>query len=123
MKTAEPIVSAIVLNYLTWQQTLHAVEDLLAQSGVALDIVIVDNASPNDSLEQLEQRFGRDERVAILARSDNGGYARGNNHGARWRLAAASQNTASQNTASPQNTASAQSIATAQSIASAQSIA
>jgi GT2 family glycosyltransferase len=104
MKTTQPAISAIVLNYLNWEQSVDAVEDLLAQRGVDLDVVVVDNASPNDSLVQLEQRFGRNQRVAILASPHNGGYAQGNNHGARWRLAAAS----SQDTASPQDAASPQ---------------
>jgi GT2 family glycosyltransferase len=105
MKTTPPTLSAIVLNYLNWEQTIDAVEDLLAQREAALDVVIVDNASPNDSLEQLKQRFGRNQRVAILVSAHNGGYARGNNHGARWRLtAAASPGTAaSPSTVSPQN--------------------
>lgn len=86
MKTTAPIVSAIVLNYLNWEQTVRAVEDLLGQSGVDLDIVVVDNASPNDSLDQLNSRIGAEERVQIIASGHNGGYAQGNNHGARWRL-------------------------------------
>jgi len=86
MSITEPIVSAIVLNYLTWEQTSHAVEDLLAQTRVQLDVVIVDNASPNDSFEQLERRFGRNDRIQVLGSEHNGGYARGNNYGACWRL-------------------------------------
>ncbi len=86
----QPSVSAIVLNYVTWRQTVHAVDDLLRQSGVDLDVVIVDNASPNDSLERLRARFGGNQRVRLIACEHNGGYARGNNQGVRWRLAAAS---------------------------------
>jgi GT2 family glycosyltransferase len=91
MTMPQPVVSAIVLNYLTWEQTVDAVADLLAQAAVELDVVIVDNASPNDSLAQLEARFGRHARVHILATEHNGGYARGNNRGARWRLARGSR--------------------------------
>jgi GT2 family glycosyltransferase len=110
MKSSERIVSAIVLNYLNWEQTIDAVEDLLAQRGVAVDIVVVDNASPNDSLEHLKRRFGRNRRVAILASSHNGGYARGNNLGARWRLAAAAE----QNAGSLRDPASLQRVASGQ---------
>jgi GT2 family glycosyltransferase len=88
MSQTEPTVSAVVLNYLTWEQTIRAVDDLLAQTGVDLDVVIVDNASPNDSLQHLERRCGGNDRVEMVACDHNGGYARGNNHGARWRLAA-----------------------------------
>ena len=86
--TTPPTIGAIVLNYLTWEQTIHAIEDLLAQTAVDLDVVVVDNASPNDALGQLERRFGRHPRVTILAARHNGGYALGNNQGAQWRLAA-----------------------------------
>lgn len=85
--TSDPVVSAIVLNYLSWEQTVVTVEDLLVQSGVRLDVVVVDNASPNDSLERLRRRFGGEERVRVLASGHNGGYASGNNCGVRWRLA------------------------------------
>jgi hypothetical protein len=88
MNAAEPIVSAVVLNYVNWEQTVETVSDLLAQNGVTLDVVIVDNASPNDSFEQLQNRFAPCPRVALTASERNGGYAQGNNHGVRRRLAA-----------------------------------
>jgi GT2 family glycosyltransferase len=88
-KRMQPAVGAIVLNYLTWEQTVQTVEDLLAQTAVALDVVVVDNASPNDSFAQLERRFESNGRVRVVACERNGGYASGNNRGARWRLDAA----------------------------------
>jgi len=47
----------------------------------------VDNASPNDSLARLRERFAAERRVELVASPRNGGYAQGNNYGARWRLA------------------------------------
>jgi hypothetical protein len=82
-----PAIGAIVLNYLNWEQTVLVVGDLLAQAGVDLDVVIVDNASPNGSARELERRFAGHERVRMVVCEHNGGYARGNNRGARWRLA------------------------------------
>ena len=86
MTPGGPIVSAVVLNYLNWEQTVLCVEDLLEQHGVELDVVVDDNASPNDSLGCLRERFGGEGRVQLIASGRNGGYAQGNNHGARWRL-------------------------------------
>ena len=86
MTSTGPAVSAIVLNYINWEQTVLCGEDLLVQCGVKLDVVIVDNASPNDSLTRLKERFEGEPRVDLLASQHNGGYAQGNNHGVRWRL-------------------------------------
>jgi hypothetical protein len=88
MRLSKPVVSAVVLNYVNWEQTVETVHDLLEQTGVELDVVVVDNASPNDSFEQLKTRFGGCRRVSLTASGNNGGYAQGNNHGARRRLAA-----------------------------------
>jgi GT2 family glycosyltransferase len=78
-------VSAIVLNYINDDQTLDCVRSLLAQDYPALDVVVVDNCSPNDSEERLRAAFAEDTRVAVVQTGENRGYAAGNNAGCRWR--------------------------------------
>jgi len=80
-----PRVSAVVLNYLNYEQTLLCVADLLAQDWPQLDVVVVDNQSPNESMSKLREAYAGQERVTVLQTHGNLGYARGNNHGARWR--------------------------------------
>lgn len=79
-------VCAVVLNYVSYDQAIQCVADLLAQDYVGLDIVVVDNHSPNDSLQQLAAAFEAEPRVTIIETPENLGYARGNNFGCEWRL-------------------------------------
>jgi hypothetical protein len=79
-------LSAVVLNYLNYDQTILCVRDLLAQDQSLLDVVVVDNDSPNESLAKLKEAFANESRVTILQSDENRGYAAGNNLGARWRI-------------------------------------
>lgn len=80
-------VCAIVLNYESYSDTIECVRNLLEQDYAALRCVVVDNASPNDSLARLRDALGVEPHVNVLAAPSNGGYAAGNNFGARWAIA------------------------------------
>lgn len=74
-------VSVIVVN---WNGRAHlevCLGALLAQTLPGLEIVLVDNASSDDSLAFVQARFGAAVRVVALA--DNRGYAGGLNAGIR----------------------------------------
>ena len=79
-------VCAVVLNYLNYDQTILCVRDLLAQDHPFLDVVVIDNHSPNESLVRLQEAFAGESRLAVLQTDRNLGYAGGNNYGARWRF-------------------------------------
>lgn len=76
-------VAVIILNYITWQETLAEVEALGAVLGDRPhEIIVVDNCSPNESAARLsEQAPGR---FTFLPSDRNGGYAAGNNIGLRY---------------------------------------
>jgi GT2 family glycosyltransferase len=75
-------IAAIVVNYRTPELTIACVESLLQTTGVDLRIIVVDNHSDDGSAEQLRARFGDvPDRVSIVARDVNDGYAGGNNAG------------------------------------------
>lgn len=86
MNAASPTVSAMVLNYVNYEETILCVRDLLLQDYTNLDVVVIDNYSPNGSLEKLTEAFGEHPRVTIKETGENLGYARGNNFGVRWRF-------------------------------------
>ncbi len=73
-------VSVIVLNY----NGRHWLEDCLtatlAQMNDREELILVDNASTDDSVELVRARF---PAVRLLALDQNAGFARGNNVGAR----------------------------------------
>lgn len=77
-------VAVIVLNWNGWRDTVACVESLRRQRVRAAWIVVVDNASTDDSDEQL-RALGPD--VTFIQSGANLGFAGGNNVGIRWALA------------------------------------
>lgn len=71
-------VVAIVLNWCKEADTAACLDSLGASRCDALDIVLVDNGSPDGSGERLHQRF---PLVDFLQTGTNLGYAGGNNRG------------------------------------------
>lgn len=74
-----PVVSAIIVNWNAGEMLAGAVGSLLAQDWPSTEIIVVDNASADGSIERLQQRFG--ERITIIRNARNEGFARGNNIG------------------------------------------
>jgi hypothetical protein len=83
-------VVAVVLNWCNAPDTIGCVESLLlqrskeTQAQEALQVVLVDNASPDGSGALLAQRF---PQLPFIQTGANLGYAGGNNAGIRWALA------------------------------------
>ncbi|MDB4900039.1 MAG: hypothetical protein JWN53_1847, partial [Gemmatimonadetes bacterium] len=80
-KLAPATVAAIVVNYGTPALTIACVESLLRAEGTPLHVIVVDNASRDDSVAQLDARFRDMPSVTIHARQRNDGYTGGNNAG------------------------------------------
>lgn len=77
-------IVAVVLNYRTPDLTIQAAHSVAADLSPGEDrVVVVDNHSPDDSLEKL--RAGLDlhkyPHIELVASPDNGGFAAGNNVG------------------------------------------
>lgn len=82
-----PKASLVVLNYNSLEklgpQTTDYLQSISETDYPNLEIVIVDNASTDGSLERIEEMFRDDARVKIIKLGQNLGYAGGNNGGAR----------------------------------------
>lgn len=79
---ASPHVSFIILHYMTTEFTLECVESIMKHIDYAnYSIVIVDNASPNDSFTKLQVKFQDEPKVHLLNAPSNLGFAKGNNLG------------------------------------------
>ncbi len=78
-----PRVTAVVLNWCARDVTRACLESLLAADYSGLTILLVDNASPDSSGEQLHTEF---PDIAYVQTEANLGYAGGNNLGIRWAL-------------------------------------
>jgi hypothetical protein len=73
-----PVVTLIVLNYNGRRYLRRLMRSLLGQTHAALEIIVADNASPDDSATIVEEEF-RDPRVRVLRLPQNGGFSAGNN--------------------------------------------
>jgi GT2 family glycosyltransferase len=80
---AGPRILAIVLNWRQAPVTLTCVEALLAMSGPALDILVLDNGSGDDSVPFLQ---AHQEKFILQALPRNLGFSAANNIGLRQAL-------------------------------------
>lgn len=71
--SAGPTVTVVIPCYNYARYLPQAVESVLSQAGAAVDIVIVDDASGDDSLAVARTLAARDPRVAVIAHSHNTG--------------------------------------------------
>jgi GT2 family glycosyltransferase len=80
MKTI-PIVTVVLLNYQEFSDTIDFVKKIKQQKGINLQILIVDNHSPNNSFNILLDTFKKDVTIDVIQTISNKGYATGNNFG------------------------------------------
>jgi GT2 family glycosyltransferase len=73
------LVSAIVVNRNGARFLSQALESLLAQTWTELEVIVVDNASSDGSIEVALERWG--ERLHVVRNARNEGFAGGNNRG------------------------------------------
>jgi GT2 family glycosyltransferase len=78
----EPVVS-VVINWNGWPDTLSCLESLVKQEYPAQQIVVVDNASTDDSVERIRGAF---PEILVLVAERNRGFAAGSNLGIRYAL-------------------------------------
>jgi len=78
-----PRVSAIVVNWNAREDTRECIESLIKSDYPDLDIILVDNASSDGSVQYLRSLFSG---ITILENSTNERFARGSNKGMRFAL-------------------------------------
>lgn len=76
-----PTVHVAVLNWNREEDTTACLDSLLAQRGVDLRILLIDNASTDGSGERLRARYSS---ICFLQTGANLGYTGGNNRGIEW---------------------------------------
>lgn len=75
----------VILHYITTIDTMDAVESIM--NNIDVDdflIVIVDNASPNNSGIDLKNRYRNTSHICVIENEQNRGYAAGNNVGINY---------------------------------------
>jgi GT2 family glycosyltransferase len=89
MKTA-PRVFILLLNYRGTDNTFACLDSLKRLNYPHFDIVVIDNASPDDSVARLKARLSENPGEFYLIESpENGGYSSGNNLGIDYALSQA----------------------------------
>jgi N-acetylglucosaminyl-diphospho-decaprenol L-rhamnosyltransferase len=74
-------LSIIVVNFRTPGIASDAVRSALADDPGGMEIIVVDNASSDDSVARLTEAFKDEPRVKIISHTENTGFAGGNNVG------------------------------------------
>jgi len=73
-------LSVLVVSWNTRDLLRECLRSTLeAAKGLSMEIIVVDNASADDSAGMVRREFGGDPRVSLLANERNEGFARGNN--------------------------------------------
>lgn len=73
-------VSVVIVSFNSAAWLPGCLESVLASSGVALEVVVVDNGSTDGSAALVRDRY---PRVTVLENTDNRGFAAANNHALR----------------------------------------
>lgn len=72
------LITAVVLNWNNWKTTSNCINSLLKSGHNDLSIIVVDNASEDDSIKQLKKIY---PDIKYLINSENTGFACGSNVG------------------------------------------
>lgn len=75
-------ITFLILHYLTGDDTIKCIDSILKlYSENMINVVVVDNASHNNSIEVIKEKYANNEIVTIISSKKNIGFAKGNNLG------------------------------------------
>ena len=75
-------LSVVIVNYQTFELTKNTINSIFEnECSFEYEILVVDNASSDDSLAKLKEYFG--DKVTFIASKENNGFAAGNNQALR----------------------------------------
>ena len=78
------MVSIIILNFNGKEFLADCLNSVLKQSYKEFEIIIVDNASSDGSIEFLNKYFSNNPKIKIIKADNNFGFAGGNNYGLKY---------------------------------------
>ncbi|MEM0987218.1 MAG: glycosyltransferase family 2 protein [Pseudomonadota bacterium] len=76
-----PDVSVIIAGYKAEGFVHHAIGSALSQDGVGIEVILVDDCSPDGTAEAARAAFPDEPRLFIARLSENGGPSAARNHG------------------------------------------
>lgn len=78
------MIGFIILHYQTIEDTIKCIESIKRNILNNYQIVVVDNASPNSTGEILDKKYYNDDRIKVVLKKENLGFAKGNNAGFKY---------------------------------------
>lgn len=78
------MVCFVILHYIAQQETVDCIQSIINNVKGEKHIIVVDNASPNNSGEFLKKLYNENSLVTILESKSNVGFAKGNNLGYKY---------------------------------------
>jgi GT2 family glycosyltransferase len=75
-------ISVVIVNWQNWQETNECLNSLSETTYKNLEIIVVDNASSNDSVTHLSRR----KEIKLLVSTENRGFGAGQNVGLKYAL-------------------------------------
>ena len=81
--TPAPRVFIVLLNWNGWEDTVECIASLQKLHYENRKIIVVDNASQDDSVEKIHQRF---PHIKLIENEKNAGFSAGNNIGIKYAL-------------------------------------
>ena len=82
-ETSQPKIFVIILNFNGQDVLAQCLSSVYQSDYLNFEVVVVDNNSSDDSLEQARKSFSR---AHFIKNSENFGFSKGNNVGIRWAL-------------------------------------
>lgn len=76
-----PVVSIVIVNYNGDDYLTTCLHSVLKTTSPRFEIILVDNASSDGSMDSAERMFGNDPRITFLKNEVNLGFSSGNNVG------------------------------------------
>jgi GT2 family glycosyltransferase/glycosyltransferase involved in cell wall biosynthesis len=78
-KTDEPLVSVVMVLYGGWETARRAIPDLVERTSPCFELVLVDNASPDDAAARMQEEVAG---AQLILNETNRGFGVGSNQGA-----------------------------------------
>ena len=77
------MISFVIVNYMNFSVTEECISSIKKNVNENCEIIVVDNASPNNCVEYLTEKYINDPLVKIIANDKNYGFGTANNIGAK----------------------------------------
>lgn len=75
----------VILHYCTIEHTIKCIQSIMEKcKNNNFEIVVVDNASPNNTGEKLNEKYKNENKVHVLLNKTNLGFSKGNNIGIKY---------------------------------------